>query len=106
MMMIVLQNIISNAFKYSSKSDKAPEMSVIYKEKIYDIVVKDYGIGIPETDLPNIFNAFYRATNVENIQGTGVGLNIVKEYVNVLNGTITIESKQTEGTNVTITLPY
>jgi PAS domain S-box-containing protein len=106
MMMIVLQNIISNAFKYSSKSDKAPEMSVIYKEKIYDIVVKDYGIGIPETDLPNIFNAFYRATNVENIQGTGVGLNIVKEYISVLNGTIIIQNNLAEGTNVTITLPY
>jgi signal transduction histidine kinase len=106
MMMIVLQNIISNAFKYSSKSDKAPEMSVIYGENTYDIAVKDFGIGIPETDLPNIFNAFYRATNVENIQGTGVGLNIVKEYISALNGTIIIQNNQAEGTNVKITLQY
>jgi PAS domain S-box-containing protein len=106
MMMIVLQNIISNAFKYSSKSDKAPEISIIYGEKTYDIAVKDFGIGIPETDLPNIFDAFYRAKNVENIQGTGIGLNIVKEYISVLNGTIIIQNNQIEGTNVTITLPY
>jgi signal transduction histidine kinase len=81
-------------------------MSVIYGEKNYDIAVKDFGIGIPETDLPNIFNAFYRATNVENIQGTGVGLNIVKEYISALNGTIIIQNNLAEGTNVKITLPY
>ena len=106
MMLIVMQNIISNAFKYSDKSDKPPEMSIIYGEQNYDIIVKDYGIGIPESDLPNIFNAFFRAKNVENIQGTGVGLNIVKEYVSALGGAISITSNQAEGTNVKISLPY
>lgn len=105
-MQIIMQNIISNAVKYSEKSDNAPIIDVIYGENNYEIRLTDFGIGIPASDLPHIFNAFYRAPNVENIQGTGVGLNIVKEYVNALGGSITISSKQNVGTDVKIILPY
>jgi PAS domain S-box-containing protein len=105
-MFIVLQNLISNANKYSGKSAKESEMSLNYQKNNYTVEVQDFGIGIPESDLPQIFNAFFRAKNVENIQGTGLGLNIVKEYVNALEGTIEITSKPGEGTRVKITLPY
>jgi signal transduction histidine kinase len=103
-MIIVLQNIISNAFKYSSKSDKAPEMSVIYGENTYDIAVKDFGIGIPKLDQPKLFEQFYRASNVGKIHGVGLGLLIVKKMVERLNGEIKIESEEGVGTRLEITL--
>lgn len=105
-MQIILQNIISNAVKYSENSLQPPKFSIIYNENDYTLELEDYGIGIPETDMPHIFNAFYRAPNVDNIKGTGIGLNIVKEYVSALGGSININSKQFTGTNVKIILPY
>ncbi|MFM9075715.1 MAG: sensor histidine kinase, partial [Bacteroidota bacterium] len=67
--------------------------------------VVDHGIGIPQSDLESIFDSFYRASNVENIQGTGMGLAIVKQFVDMHNGTVRIESTQGAGSTVTVTLP-
>jgi signal transduction histidine kinase len=67
--------------------------------------VKDEGMGIPEEDQSNLFNRFFRAKNVTNKQGTGLGLNIIARYVELLNGNITFESRLEQGTTFTIVIP-
>lgn len=69
------------------------------------IEVKDNGIGIPTEEQSKLFNRFFRADNVANIEGTGLGLNIVKKYVELLNGTITFTSIPEKETIFTVQLP-
>jgi signal transduction histidine kinase len=69
------------------------------------ITVRDEGFGIPEEDQPHLFSTFFRAKNVSNIQGTGLGLPIVKRYVNLLKGDIEMKSKLNEGSVFIIHLP-
>ena len=83
-----LSNLISNAFKYSVGKDN-PELIIHFKAKEVSLLVKDYGIGIPEeSNLCICLMPFFRADNVTEIQGTGLGLNIAKEYVEVNKGAI------------------
>lgn len=101
----VLINLISNAIKYSvGKSD--PEVIVTYFPNYYTIKVKDPGIGIPEEQHKNIFNSFFRANNVENIQGTGLGLVIVKKFVEMHKGKISFTSTLGKGTTFEVKFPY
>jgi len=100
----IFLNLLSNAIKYS------PEESVIHfsieiKHNLVSVQVRDEGIGIPEDEQQNLFGKFYRASNVNNIQGTGLGLNIVKRYVELLDGTISFTSKQGFGTTFIIEFP-
>jgi signal transduction histidine kinase len=67
--------------------------------------VADRGIGIPEEDLPHLFEAFHRARNVGAITGTGLGLAIVKRCVDLHGGTIEVESRVGDGTRFVVTLP-
>nr|HQV05748.1 ATP-binding protein [Chitinophagaceae bacterium] len=67
--------------------------------------VKDEGIGIPEKDQQHLFSSFFRADNVNNIQGTGLGLHIVKRYLNIMKGDVSVESVLNKGTKVTFTIP-
>lgn len=100
----VLQNIISNSLKYS-KERQEPEISV---EKIVDVIkieIKDYGIGIPDSDKSGLFSSFYRGKNTNGIKGTGLGLSIVKEFVTLIDAEISIESEEGKGTLVSIALP-
>jgi PAS domain S-box-containing protein len=100
----VLQNSISNAIKYSPK-EKSIDLTI---EEIHNhsvITVKDYGIGIPEAELPLVFESFFRSTNVDNIPGTGLGMSIIKLFVEMHGGTVNIESKINKGTSLIITLP-
>ena len=100
----ILINLISNAIKFS------PENRNIYlscennSSKII-ISVKDEGIGIPLEDQHYLFQRFFRANNATNIQGTGLGLNIVARYVDLLNGKIEFTSEMNKGTLFTLTLP-
>src|SRR5690606_8573165 len=101
---LTLSNIIHNAIKYS------PENSNIYIEITQDdfitvFQIRDEGVGIPETDQKNIFNRYFRAENVLTVQGTGIGLNIVKSHIENLGGSISFTSKQNLGSIFTITLP-
>ena len=69
------------------------------------ILIKDEGMGIPKVDQQYMFTRFFRAHNVANIQGTGLGLNIVKKYLDLMEGTINFESEEGKGTVFTINIP-
>jgi PAS domain S-box-containing protein len=103
----VLINLISNSIKYSiSKSEAEPEVKLHYEKDYFTIQVKDYGIGIPKDQQKNIFNSFFRANNVENIQGTGLGLVIVKKFVEMHNGGISFKSIVGKGSTFEAKFPY
>jgi len=91
-----LSNLISNAFKYSVGKEN-PQLSIHFKPKEVVLSVKDYGLGIPEEEHLKLFTPFFRANNVTDIKGSGLGLNIAKEYVEINKGTISVKSMEGEG---------
>jgi PAS domain S-box-containing protein len=101
----ILFNLLSNASKYSDEGKPIYLSCEFTPKNNLAISVKDQGIGIPEDDKRHMFERFFRATNATNIQGTGLGLNIVKRYLDLLSGTITFESEYTKGSTFTITIP-
>lgn len=100
----ILRNLIQNALNYSPGA-MDPEVQLNYRGSFLEIVVKDYGIGIPKEDQKNIFGSFYRGGNVGNIKGTGLGLNIVRELTKKLNGEIWFESKLGMGSEFHVSFP-
>ncbi len=100
----VLFNLLSNAIKYS-EADTFIDCRIERQGEMLIVVISDQGIGIPEEEQQHLFTRFFRARNVENIQGTGLGLNIVKRYVELMRGSITFESKLGEGTTFTVFIP-
>jgi signal transduction histidine kinase len=100
----VLLNLLSNAVKYSPEGKDIYVTSILVSDKI-SISVKDEGIGIPIEAQKDLFEKFFRANNATNIQGTGLGLNIVKRYVELLDGSISFASKENEGTTFTVQFP-
>lgn len=100
----VLTNIISNAFKYSAGSDN-PELVVAELPGIVEIRIIDKGIGIPENELEKVFNSFYRATNTISFMGSGLGLVVAKQFMELHNGSIVLESELGKGTTVVLSLP-
>lgn len=100
----VLFNLLSNAIKYSDPGQDIRCVSRLFDQAlIIDIV--DQGIGIPIVDQKYLFTRFFRAHNAENRQGTGLGLNIAKKYLNIMNGTISFESTVGVGTSFSISIP-
>ncbi len=100
----ILINLTSNAIKYSPNG--APVTLAITEEKnqlLFKVI--DRGIGIPEEDRQHMFSRFFRASNVENIKGTGLGLTIVKRYLELMGGTIGFESKYGKGSTFFFYLP-
>lgn len=97
-------NLISNASKYSDEG-RMIDINLAYAPGLIRIAVRDEGVGIPEGEARHVFERFFRASNVSNIQGTGLGLNIVKRYVSLLNGTIDFTSEFGKGSTFTVTLP-
>ena len=98
-------NLISNAIKYSGENTMIQFNSILKDDELL-IEIKDNGIGIPETDLHNLFEPFFRAHNTGSIPGTGLGLNIVKRYVSLMNGNVACESAQNIGTTITLKFPF
>ncbi|KUJ52845.1 PAS domain-containing sensor histidine kinase [Chryseobacterium sp. JAH] len=96
-----LINLISNAIKYSGEHTLIEFFSEVNEEQ-YVFSIKDNGLGIPEEDQPFLFQPFFRAHNTGNIPGTGLGLNIVLRYVDLMNGNIKYESRSGEGTLFTL----
>lgn len=100
----IFMNLVGNAFKFSR--EQAPVVEVGFDHDQVVIRVIDDGIGIPASDLPQLFQPFFRASNVNEIAGTGLGLSIVKTFVQENNGTITVDSRVGEGSIFTLTFLY
>jgi len=102
----VVMNIVSNAIKYTADGGIIT-MTAGTSGKFVYVKISDNGVGIPEKDLPNLFERFYRVDKARSraTGGTGLGLSIAKEILNQHKGDIRIESVYGEGTDVTITLP-
>jgi len=100
----ILTNLLSNAIKYSDEKSLIL-ISVSLDRNMVEISVKDEGIGIPEAEQNHLFERFFRAKNATNIQGTGLGLHIVKRHIDLLQGSIHCESKEYVGTTVNVKLP-
>ncbi|HEY5825020.1 MAG TPA: ATP-binding protein, partial [Cyclobacteriaceae bacterium] len=101
----IILNLLSNAFKYSEFG--LIEVTISKAGSNVEVGVKDNGIGIPASEVDNIFERFHRVQNVKgrSQEGTGIGLAMVKELVKLHGGTITVKSKLAEGSVFTITLP-
>ena len=110
----VINNLLSNAVKFT------PENGHIYVSVrqfmgddsdlglgVAEIVVKDTGLGIPESNIPHVFDRFYQApySGVDGVGGTGIGLSLVKELVTLMNGRVQVQSKEGEGTTFYLFLP-
>lgn len=100
----IMINLISNAIKYSPE-DAEIMCHLNRNDQEISFSVTDKGIGIPEDEQKHLFDRFFRASNVTNIEGTGLGLNIVKGYVEILGGNISFESTRYVGSKFTITIP-
>jgi len=100
----ILFNLLSNAIKFSDEF-KTILVAAGTDDSRIRISITDEGIGISEEDQEHLFSSFFRGKNVVNIQGTGLGLHIVKRYVQMLEGDIELESTLGKGTRVTVSIP-
>lgn len=101
----IINNLLSNAIKFSPENTKIELLSEIDTNTI-KLVVQDQGIGIPSHQQNKIFSRFFRAQNALNYEeGTGLGLNIVKKYIDLMKGNISFDSKQNMGTTFYISFP-
>jgi signal transduction histidine kinase len=104
---MVLSNLISNSFKYRNANGQEPFVNIMAKtisSATIQIAISDNGIGIPAAHLPRIFDMFFQAH--ENSKGSGLGLYIVKETIQKIKGTISVESQDGKGTQFIIRLPF
>ena len=92
----ILVNLLGNALKYSDP-DSAVQFAASGDGEYVQLTISDKGIGVPEADLPHLFGSFHRGTNVGNIAGTGIGLHIVKECVDLHKGEVSVESQPGRG---------
>jgi PAS domain S-box-containing protein len=99
----IMINLLSNALKYSK--DDANVWIIAENKKQLSVTIQDEGVGISEEDMQHLFTTFFRGKNVTNIEGTGLGLPIVKKYLDLLEGKIDLKSELNVGTTVKISLP-
>ena len=105
---IALSNLIDNAIKYNTKNGIVKIRLDNPKESLdTKIIIEDSGVGIPEAEMKNIFQKFYRASNITSIapNGSGLGLYITRNIIKNHGGEIEIESTEGRGTKFTISLP-
>ncbi len=100
----ILINLFSNALKFSDE-DRSVWINIDNKNDLLHVLIRDEGMGIPGEDLDHLFTTFFRGKNATNIEGTGLGLPIVKRYIDLLNGTVSLNSELEKGTTVDFTLP-
>jgi signal transduction histidine kinase len=98
---LILINLISNASKYSDEETDIT-CTVQLSQNTLQMSITDVGIGIPDEDQKHLFDRFFRASNVTNIKGTGLGLHIVKRYAELMNGTVSFESTFGKGSTFTL----
>lgn len=102
----ILINLLNNAFKYSTNSNKAPIVRVSYTPMWWFLTVVDCGIGIEQEDIIKLGEPFIRGSNVGDIEGTGLGLMTIKYFTDHHHGSFRVRSKKDKGTVVTIRFPY
>ncbi|GAB4091513.1 PAS domain-containing sensor histidine kinase [Flaviaesturariibacter terrae] len=100
----ILVNLVSNALKFSEENGHVWIRSHVRGDEAL-VSVEDRGIGISEEDQQHLFSSFFRGKNATNIQGTGLGLHIVKRYADLMGGTIKLQSRLGEGTTLTLRVP-
>jgi len=100
----ILVNLLSNAFKYTPVEGNI-QFKIASDDQYIIFYISDSGYGIPENDQKHLFEPFYRGANVKTIQGTGLGLMIVKTYVEIHQGNIVVETKEGVGTTFTVKIP-
>jgi signal transduction histidine kinase len=100
----VFTNLLSNAAKYAPQ---APDIHIRgwVDARFSYVTVSDQGIGIDPDDLPKLFQPYYRARSATGIAGTGIGLNIVKQIVELHGGIVSAKSQSGHGTTFTVALP-
>jgi signal transduction histidine kinase/ligand-binding sensor domain-containing protein/DNA-binding response OmpR family regulator len=115
----IINNLLSNAFKFTGKggtisvnlslvfdTDESEPVDDSMEKRMIEIIVKDTGIGIAETNLEKIFTRFFQVDDSARQTGTGIGLALTKELVKLHNGDISVQSKPGKGSKFTIHLPY
>lgn len=100
----IIINLISNAIKYSNKPGDIV-IKIDQKEDTLEIKVIDHGRGISQKELPKIFNRYFQSEEISAEEGTGIGLSIVKEFVELHSGTVLCKSQYGQGTTFTLTFP-
>jgi signal transduction histidine kinase len=106
----VLSNLLSNATRYTPEGGKvtvSTGLAEAYERVWATLAVADTGMGIPEHELPHVFERFFRGEKTQSMQvsGTGLGLAIAREIAQLHGGRITVESKMEEGSTFTVWLP-
>ncbi|GAA4495930.1 hypothetical protein GCM10023172_08500 [Hymenobacter ginsengisoli] len=101
----IVVNLLSNALKYSGENTVVRLAATCAGGQL-TLVVQDQGVGISQEDQAHLFERFFRARNVTNVPGTGLGLYIIARYLELMGGTINLSSELGQGTTVTVTLPY
>ncbi|MEZ4687529.1 MAG: ATP-binding protein [Bacteroidia bacterium] len=100
----ILSNLLSNAFKFTPEEGKVLFHGTIDDEGMLQVRIEDSGIGIPKAEQEHIFERFYRVEN-SSFSGTGIGLALVKELVDLFEGTIRLESEENKGTRIQLAIP-
>lgn len=101
----IMRNLLSNAIKFSGPGSEINVAVMKNKKRDVELKVADKGSGIPEEELAHIFDLFYQGNQSEKNNGSGIGLNYTRQLVEIMNGTIAVESEVNIGTQFTITLP-
>ena len=104
---ICLSNIISNAVKYGKKDSESYTINVdsVMEDDFLHVKVEDFGIGISESELPNIYDMFYRSADNKDTKSTGLGLYLVKEAIERIKGEVSVESELGKGTVFKLKIP-
>jgi PAS domain S-box-containing protein len=100
----ILMNLLSNAIKYSPENTDI-HIKIEERNECISLEVQNQGIGIPEEEQDKLFERFFRAKNAQDIQGTGLGLHIIKQFVDLMSGTIDFKSKTNKGATFLVKLP-
>jgi len=100
----VVGNLLSNALKYSPPGSQI-DFEVVANDERCRFTVQDQGLGIPEADIPRLFESFFRASNADQIKGSGLGLTVVKKALDVQNGTIEVQSRLGQGSRFVVLVP-
>lgn len=99
-----IANFITNADKYS-EGEKAPVLTVRKEPGFAIVEIKDFGIGIPKSDIAKLYHPFFRGSNAKDYRGTGLGLRIAKNFLDMIDAEVSIDSVENEGTTVVIKIP-